>query len=102
MAELGYPLTLFADVDFAGFHKHIFLYNGESNMFLYDFNDCTSSIYIVEGQWEFYRDANLQNPYTDANGNTIVLGPFRYLAVDASNCLGPGSNDTLSSLKRVG
>ncbi len=97
-----FPLTLFVDLDFAGNHKHIALYKGESNSFLADFNDCASSLYIVEGKWEFYRDADLQNPYTDANGQTIVLGPYRYPDIEAANCLGPGSNDTLSSLKRVG
>ncbi|MCC5616264.1 beta/gamma crystallin family protein [Nostoc sp. CHAB 5836] len=55
-----------------------------------NFNDITSSIVIIRGVWRFYTDANF-----GAFQNT--LGPGLY-----SNLPGGISNDSISSLRRVG
>lgn len=103
---MEFPLTLFADANFQGSHKHVFLYTQDNPadtpwMNLWDFDNATSSIYITEGKWVFYKEFNLVNPCVDADGHEIVLGPYRYYWVETDNCLLPGSNDSISSVKRV-
>ena len=71
------------------------------------FNDATSSFIIIDGQWEFYADANFQTLMGDPfaqNDEGIpkplgVLGPGVYPWIEASTALGPNSNDRLSSLR---
>jgi hypothetical protein len=96
-------LTLFDGANFAEPHKHWYGQGGtepgaDDNSFLADFNDRTSSFIIHDGVWEFFADANFQTPYQNA-GTIYQLGPGRYSWIE--NSLGSGSNDGLSSFKRV-
>ncbi|TWP33424.1 beta/gamma crystallin-related protein [Leekyejoonella antrihumi] len=59
---LGHAV-LFKAVDFQGEHKHVF--NDEPDLAAADdntFNDTVSSLAIVSGQWQLYRDINAQTP----------------------------------------
>ncbi|OTY65078.1 hypothetical protein BK746_00025 [Bacillus thuringiensis serovar yosoo] len=85
-------VILFEHANFRGAHKHVF--NQESNLNAPDdnfFNDKVSSIVIISGQWQFYRDWNFQNPYP------YILGPGTYPWVEAVGI----KNDDMSSLRSV-
>lgn len=92
MAE--FPITLYEDSNFDGGHEHIIVREKTS---LPRFNDKTSSIYIAEGVWEFYRNNGFNDPYTKPNGEVVRLGPGEYPSVEEVHI----NNDTLSSLRRV-
>jgi hypothetical protein len=80
-----------------GAHKHVF----ESNPSLYratqgddfDMNDKTSSLVVLEGDWEFFADPNFENQL----GGTV--GPGVYSSI--TDALGGGSNDKITSLRPV-
>ncbi len=78
-------VILFADANLHGGHKHLF----ESNAFIDDFNDVTSSIVVVSGTWTFFRDASF------SPGPGITLGPGVYNWVEAVGI----DNDSISSAK---
>jgi hypothetical protein len=87
-------VILFEHASFHGAHKHVFkdepnLNAGDDNFF----NDKTSSMVIVEGNWEFFADWQ----HIGKLGKT--LGPGNYESVEAA--LGAGSNDRISSLRPV-
>ena len=66
-------VILFQHAGFHGAHKHIIF--AEANLNASDdsfFNDRVSSMAILSGQWEFFRDSNFQNPYG------VVLGKGIY------------------------
>jgi hypothetical protein len=96
-------ITLFADANFAGNHKHWYGQGGDApraddNSFLADFNDVTSSFIVHNGVWEFFADADFQTPFQNA-GTIFQISPGRYANITA--VLGSNSNDSLSSFKRV-
>jgi len=85
-------LILYKDANFQGNPKHVY----DSVPFLADFNDCTSSFVVLEGDWQFFIDANYQG----------LMGPTPHFSC------GPGSkcqwvqdwgieNDAISSVKRL-
>ena len=92
-------IILFADINCSGGHTHVC----ESLSYIGDyFNDVTSSFIILEGNWQFFTDENFQNQMGDfAQGESGTLGPGIYNWIEASNCLGGGTNDALSSLQPV-
>jgi beta/gamma crystallin len=82
-------VILFEHRNFRGAHKHVFwpernLNDDEDN----SFNDLTSSIVVLEGQWVFYRDWHWQ--FVDG-----TLGPGIYPWVEAVGI----KNDDISSLQ---
>ncbi len=84
-------VILFEHINFRGAHKHVFW--PEPNLAAPDddfFNDTTSSIVVIEGQWAFYRDINFQ--FLDG-----TLGPGIYPWVEAVGI----KNDDISSLQPV-
>jgi hypothetical protein len=89
---LGHVL-LFKDAGLRGDHKHVF--NLEKNLAAEDddgFNDATSSIAVLEGNWFTYRDVQLQRAYD------TVLGTGLFPQVQAVGI----ANDDLSSLSLAG
>ena len=87
-------VILFEHANFHGQHKHVF--RQENNLNAADdnfFNDKVSSMVILEGHWEFFKDWNLIAKL----GPT--LPPGAYPSVQAA--LGAGSNDQISSLRPV-
>jgi hypothetical protein len=89
-------VILFEHAQFHGAHKHVV--RDEPNLNAADdnfFNDITSSIVVLEGDWEFFEDSG----HVGKLGKT--LGPGHYAWVEDANALGPGSNDKVSSLRPV-
>ena len=81
---------LFEHANFHGAHKHVF--GPESNLNAGDdnfFNDRASSIIVLAGTWEFFRDAGFHGSYG------VVLGPGLYPWVEAVKI----KNDDMSSLQ---
>jgi len=81
---------LFEHANFHGAHKHVF--GPESNLNAGDdnfFNDRVSSIVVLAGTWEFFKDSGFNGPYS------ILLGPGIYPSVDAVKI----KNDDMSSLQ---
>jgi hypothetical protein len=85
-------VVLFEHSNFRGAHKHVFV--AEPDLDRDDdnfFNDRVSSIVIVEGEWEFYRDDNFRNQL----GPTLGRGTYaRVTDVDIPH-------DSISSLRPV-
>ena len=75
-------LVLFTDANFGGSHKHIFdeatqlslTFTGQNGTTVIDgeFPDGVSSIAIFSGNWQFFRDENLESPLPP------ILGPGLY------------------------
>jgi hypothetical protein len=83
---------LFENANFHGQHKHVF--GPEPNLNAADdnfFNDRVSSIVILDGVWQFYRNSGFNTPYP------FLLGPGRYSSVEAAGI----KNDDMSSLQPV-
>ncbi|MBZ5538781.1 MAG: hypothetical protein LAO31_22780 [Acidobacteriia bacterium] len=83
-------VILFEHANFHGAHKHVF--GVESNLNAGDddfFNDLVSSIVVLSGTWEFFRDAGFNGSYG------TVLGPGRYPWVEAVNI----KDNDMSSLR---
>jgi hypothetical protein len=81
---------LFEHANFHGAHKHVF--GSESNLNAGDdnfFNDKVSSVVVLAGTWEFFRDSEFQGSYG------VVLGPGVYPWVEAVKI----KNDDMSSLR---
>jgi len=77
---------LYRDYNFQGPTKEV---TGATN--LTDFNDQTSSIVVLDGNWQFYKNYN----YDDLEATLI---PGVYPSVDAVGI----PNDTLSSVRPLG
>jgi len=85
-------VILFEHVNFHGAHKHVF--KAETNLNASDdnfFNDRVSSIVVLEGTWEFFRDSGFHNKYARN------LGPGLYARVTDVDI----KNDDMSSLRPV-
>lgn len=85
-------VILFEHANFHGAHKHVFaaepnLNAGDDNFF----NDKTSSIAVLEGDWAFFGDSGFSRQYPP------ILGPGIYSWVEAVQI----KNDDMSSLKPV-
>jgi hypothetical protein len=84
-------VILFRDRDFAGPHKHVFRPIPNLGNDRFDpWDDRTSSIVVLEGQWVFYRDPDYQ--FVDG-----TLGPGLYPWVEAVGI----KNDDISSLRPI-
>jgi hypothetical protein len=95
---VGAHIILFESANYHGAHKHVFV--SEPNLNADDdssFNDVTSSIAVLEGQWATYGDWNYQRQYIDRSQNPIILGPGLYKWVANVQIL----NDDLTSLQPV-
>ena len=87
-------VILFEHTQFRGAHKHVFIDVENLNDPVDDsFNDLTSSIVILEGNWEFFKDSG----YHHKLGET--LGPGAYNAVSAY--LEADADNRISSLRPV-
>ena len=92
-------IILFADLNCGGQHTHVC--EGLTFIGSY-FNDITSSFVILEGNWQFFEDANFVNQMGNFSaGHSGTLGPGIYNWIEDPNALGSGTNDRLSSLKPV-
>jgi hypothetical protein len=94
--KFGDPLAshviLFEQAKFRGRHRHIF--NAEENLNADDdngFNDSVSSIVVVSGNWQFFRNLNYDDDYPS------ILGPGIYPWVRDIGI----RNDDMSSLRAV-
>jgi hypothetical protein len=86
-------VILFDHEGFHGPHKHVFA--AEPHLDAWDdswWNDKTSSIVVLAGNWEFYEDSDFLNPH---NNPPVVLGPGLYARVWDFGI----PNDRLSSLR---
>lgn len=87
-------IKLFKDRNFGGPSR--VLHAAEASLYNLDFNDEVSSIIVIEGEWELYRDVNYEGPQ---------WGPVTPTGGPQGNGLYPDStdwkadNDNLSSLK---
>jgi hypothetical protein len=92
-------VVLFEDINFGGKHTHAFADPNHLNLVQTYvgnyFNDITSSFVILDGEWQFFADANF---HSQMGQN---LAPGLYPWIEDQNALGPGTNDKLSSLKPV-
>jgi len=95
-------LILFTDEGFRGAHKHILQEtkalslrtinsSGEETTVNGDFPDGVSSIVILSGNWQFFGEENLVNPYP------VVLGPGVYRSVNEVKLV----NDKVRSMRPV-
>lgn len=84
-------LILYENADFGGRHKDVY----QSETFLADFNDITSSFVIQEGYWQFYIDADFQGAMGWMTPPTF--GPGTYHWVEEVGI----RNDAISSVRLV-
>lgn len=85
-------VILFANVNFHGKHRHIF--NAEANLNASDdssFNDSVSSMVVLSGNWQFFRNSGFDDNYPS------ILGPGLYSWVEDFEI----RNDDMSSLRTV-
>ncbi len=71
-------IVLWEGEDFCG--KSIDVVHAQSDLSLFkagNFNDRTSSMTILSGNWSFYRDPQFQRPFV-RKGTRLVLGPGSY------------------------
>ena len=90
--SLGAHVILFEHANFRGRHRHIF--NAEQNLNAGDddeFNDIVSSIVVVSGNWQFFRNSNFDDDYPS------ILGPGIYPWVVDINI----RDNDISSLRAV-
>lgn len=90
-------IILFENEDFCG--KSINVVHAQTDLSLFkegNFNDRTSSITILSGNWSFYRDPNFGSPFTHRSA-PLVLGPGSYRSISD---LGIEDNQ-ISSLREV-
>ena len=83
---------LFELANFRGAHRHIF--TAEPNLAASDdplFNNKTSSIVILEGNWEFFADVDFKTK----TGNTLEPGVYPFVANIGIK------NNAISSLRPV-
>jgi hypothetical protein len=84
--------VLFELANFHGAHRHVF--PAEPNLAASDdpaFNNKTSSIVILEGDWEFFSDADFKTKV----GGTLGPGAYPFVANVGIK------NDSISSLRPV-
>jgi Beta/Gamma crystallin len=85
-------VILFEHASFRGAHRHVF--NAEQNLNADDdddFNDSVSSIVVISGNWQFFRNSNFDDDYPS------ILGPGIYSWVEDYGI----RNDDMSSLRTV-
>jgi hypothetical protein len=85
-------VLLFEHANFRGRHRHVF--NAEQNLDAgddSDFNDSVSSIVVLSGNWQFFRNPNFDDDYPS------ILGPGLYNFVKDFAI----RNDDMSSLRVV-
>jgi hypothetical protein len=88
-------VILFENAFFEGHHKHVFLAIENLSVLIdpFNFNDKTSSLVVIEGEWQFFRDWQYENPFQN------ILGPGIYPSITAA--LGASANDTITGLRPV-
>ncbi|GAB1715062.1 MAG: hypothetical protein NTAFB05_01040 [Nitrobacter sp.] len=87
---------LFENVDFQGNHKHVFdhIENLSTQVDHFNFNDKTSSLVVLEGNWQFFRDWMWQNPWPK------IVGPGVYVTL--TEALGVNdANDAITGMRPV-
>lgn len=86
-------VILFQNTLFEGDHKHVFDAVSNLNRIGEGFNDETSSIAVLEGNWQFFKDWGWENPFPN------ILGPGLYPRI--TDALGAGSNDSITGLRPI-
>jgi hypothetical protein len=73
-------VILFENADFEGNHKHVFSAIENLRVLIdpFNFNDKTSSLVVIEGEWQFFKDFEYENPFP------ATLGPGVYSSVTAA------------------
>ncbi len=89
MAHLGH-LMLFEHTDFDGAHKHVIDSVPDLSAVSGGFNDLTSSIVILDGEWQFFRDANFVGLMA-----TLPVGDYNDVTSFGI------ANDSLSSVRLI-
>ncbi len=101
--KCGGEIILFEHDNFHGRHKHV--YRAEPNLNYWEdhfFNDRTSSIAVIEGNWQIFADSEFIAPFP------VVLGPGLYTLTKLREILAPAGappvpvgviNDQISSLR---
>ncbi len=90
-------IILFEGENFCG--KSIDVVHAHSDLSLFkegNFNDRTSSVTIMTGNWSFYRDPHFENPFMQGSA-PVILGPGSYSRISS---LGLPDN-AISSLQEV-
>ena len=87
LSEGGNQIYLFADKEFSG--RILNLSKSAPDFFKDGFNDITSSIIVLGGNWTVYKDVNYQKPLG-------TYGPGFYTSLDWG-----GADNNLSSVKLV-
>jgi hypothetical protein len=87
--------VLYKDENFIG--EPLLVFDNISDLKDYGFNDEASSLVIVEGRWNFYKDKDYQGQLGQGGG--VALGPGTYRSL--TSALGNGANDAVSSVKIV-
>ena len=84
---------LFENADFQGNHKHVFdhIHNLSNQVDEFNFNDKISSLVVLEGNWQFFKDWQWQKPWPK------IVGPGVYVTI--TEALGANdANDSITSL----
>lgn len=87
---------LFENADFQGNHKHVFdhIQNLSNQVDHFNFNDQTSSLVVLEGNWQFFKDWQWQNPWPK------IVGPGVYVTI--TEALGANdANDSITGMRPV-
>ncbi len=90
-------VILFEGEDFCG--KSIDVVHGQADLSLFkegNFNDRTSSLTILSGNWSFYRDPQFQSPFKHRSA-PLILGPGSYPKISDLGI----PDDEISSLREV-
>jgi beta/gamma crystallin len=87
---------LFENADFQGNHKHVFdhIPNLSNQVDEFNFNDQTSSLVVLEGNWQFFKDWQWQNPWPN------IVGPGVYVKI--TEALGASdANNSITGMRPV-
>jgi hypothetical protein len=88
-------VILFENAGFEGHHKHVFQAIENLSVLVdpFNFNDKTTTLVVIEGEWQFFKDFKYENPYPN------ILGPGIYS--DISTALGASANDSITGMRPV-
>jgi beta/gamma crystallin len=93
-------VILFKESGFFGDHKHVLEPEINLNVSVdSDFNDAVQSFWILDGNWQFFKDWNYETPFPLGSRTPAVFGPGPYRKI--TDALGPGSSKQMSSLRPV-
>lgn len=93
-------VILCKEAGFFGDHKHVLEPLKNLNVSVdSSFNDEIQSFWILDGDWQFFKDWNFETPFPLGSKSPVVLGPGPYRNI--TDALGPNSAKAISSLRPV-